>query len=464
MTISLVRKVFRCGLVASSLLALSCGLAACGSDSEQSPDDADAATDAILDGTAQDQVTQDHTLESDSQVDVFPDSVNSDAVDPDATPDVEQDAEPDAEPEGKLTSALFLGSDYAEFAEIIAYDIKNQKVLGSLVLAEQDSLISTEQGRGFVLERPFDKMGRLNILKQDRPWEIEASIDLGEKTSPYAVTVPSNNKAYVIMYASNKLAVIDLQTKKKTGDIDLSEFVDGADDDGLVEPVDAVFDPASNRAYVALQRTNMGWKQTTTGQWALLCNNVKPLVVGVDTLNDKVIDLNGAASGKAIELQGFNPSSLQWNASKNKLIVVHSGCAQAEDAPKRQRRGLEQIQLDDMTTQWLWTTEEQLQPKSIISMSDKLVAVQLTDDKWNSTWHKLDTATNTMDSAPWSIPLASVYDGSDALIGLGYNENDKANLAIVRYDLTTQKTTVLTEKAFSKGKPNESSLSALPLY
>lgn len=458
MTISLVCKLFRSGLVVSSLLVLPCGLVACGSDSDQSPDDADAAADALVDGPTQDQV-----IDTDSQVDASSDSVDPDGADPDAAPDVERDAKPDAEPEAKLGSALFLGSDYADFAEVIAYDIKNKKVLGNLVLSEQDSLISTDQGRGFVLERPFNKMGRILILKQDRPWEIDASIDLGDKVTPYTAVVPSNSKAYVVMYASNELAVVDLQTKNKTGEIDLSEFVDAADDDGLVEPVDAVFDPSTNRAYILLQRTNLTWKQTTTGQWALLCNTVKPLIVGVDTLNDKLIDLNGDAPGKAVELQGFNPSLLQWNASKNNLIVAHSGCADAQDAPKRLRRGLERIDLDDMSTQWLWTTEEQLQPKSIISISDKLAAVQLTNDKWESTWHKLDIATKTVDLAPWSIPVASVYDGSEALIGLGYVEGDNANLAIVRYDLTTQKTTVLTEKAFSKGKPNDGSLSAKPL-
>ncbi len=162
-------------------------------------------------------------------------------------------------------------------------------------------------------------MDNITVLDIDDPGTAVAQFSVGNATNPYDIAFVSDTKAYVALYGSNDLLVID---PTDTGDeikqqIDLSPFIDAVNDgtDGLVEAGGLVI--IGDKLFVALHRIDRD------NSWA---NNSNGVLVVVDIPTNMIIDVDDYADGvQGITLTGKNPKHIQYYSVINRLIISEKG-------------------------------------------------------------------------------------------------------------------------------------------
>ncbi|MCP4135928.1 MAG: hypothetical protein GY754_33475 [bacterium] len=136
-------------------------------------------------------------------------------------------------------------------------------------------------------------------------WQYSTT-DSGDTGSPntHSIVFVSETKAYVIRHGSSKVWIVNpsaaTQAGFKTGEIDLSAYVDvaGGDSDGSPEAETAIV--YNNKLYIIMQRLDDGWSVVRNAYIAVF-----------DTTTDTEIDTGQGSGGlKGIELTVRNPSSI----------------------------------------------------------------------------------------------------------------------------------------------------------
>lgn len=135
----------------------------------------------------------------------------------------------------------------------------------------------------------------------------------GAGTNPQDLVVYSPTKAYVSLYETNFIKILNPQTGAALGTIDLSAF---ADADGLPEASGMA--RVGDRIFVALQRLDR--------PNGFIAANPS-LVVVIDAVTDQVVDVDSNTPGvQAITLTGRNPfTDMSFDPVRRKLVLGEVG-------------------------------------------------------------------------------------------------------------------------------------------
>lgn len=281
--------------------------------------------------------------------------------------DVASDAEGGSVPQRVLVTA-----NGSTTSQLVAVNVETKKVDGRLTFPGFGVTDAHSTLFPFVLEQSKSVVARLDAV---RPWIIDSSwnILLNDATDggfayadPYAVVVGAGNKAYVLRYNRNEIAVINtsqaVDSGPPTSTIDLSSLVQSGGD-GNVEMTSGVYLAAKNMLYVVLENINQN--TVVAPNFDLLCTDTVSTVVGIDTTNDKLVSIGGGPGG-SITLSGFDPvpGGLVYDALNDRLLLLEAGCnpappgdAGADAGPGAiQQRGVEAVNLSDGTTTVLLDT------------------------------------------------------------------------------------------------------------
>lgn len=468
-----MRRFPSLALVIYSLISIGCGSEGGGADPAPLPDahnepppdaSSEAAADSGVDAlpesaidVASDTVTDTLTdTVTDPPVDSPADTANDTPSDvpldlpPDTPTDVPIDTPTDSPVDAPIdaqipTIALLVASDYSTTAEMIAVDVQQQTTLGHLLSDDQDSVVDANNGLGFLLRRTVDEV---QVLDSAQPWVVTHTIDVTSgagHSNPWAVVVPAHDKAYVVRYGSNVLSIINPSTGANLGEIDLSAYV--IDSDGLVDAFGGVFDPSCGRVYIGLQRIDqLEWG--TAPDYVHTCNDSHPAIVGIDTLTDSIIDLNGTEDGEALQLSSFNPWRMIWDDVSERIVLLSIGCASVDDGgiSIRQRRGIEAIEPITGISSWLWTSEALDRPADLIWISNQEAVVGIDDASFTRTWYAWNPSTTQLGPALSGVPNVPLWDGARGLVGLVFGST---GLDVVRYDLDEGTTSMVVENAYN---------------
>jgi hypothetical protein len=366
--------------------------------------------------------------------------------------------------------ALFVASNFIDNeVKLVAVDWSSQSILGTAVIptANADAQPFASHGHGFLLESSASK---LRLLSSTEPWTSVSSIDLsgshdsGMGTDPVAV-VSTETKAYLPLYFANQIAIVDLQTKAVVGSIGLSQFLDPSDNDGLVDVWDAAYDESAHRAYFLLQRMPQkepGIEPDFVGR----CLEVAPLVVGVDTTNDEIIDLNGNAEGVAIPLLGANPSALVPDFATGRLFAVDTGCYEAPEGGlgdagpdaktslPRKRRGIESVSLASGDVAWRYQYTGTDRVSRLVWVDGTHAFVGRDDANFQPHWYSWDPSTTELGAEVPMFPKYAprvVRDGS--VVGIAPVSIDGGNLhQLVSFDVASGKAVTVVPDLFADPK------------
>ncbi|WP_394826013.1 hypothetical protein [Pendulispora albinea] len=360
----------------------------------------------------------------------------------------------------KRTFALFVGTNFRN-AELSVFSFDSGSIVGRRPLEDQDSVAWADRGFGWVLERGI---GKALALDRKEPWTVSKTIDLNDTpdaarlaSNPHAIVVTTGTKAYVARYGVNSIKIFNASSGALGGTIDLSEFQDPRDPDGRSEVQDAVYDPATKRAYFLLERIHVT-PPFPPPDYLFPCLAWPPQVVAVDATNDHVIDLNGPAPGRAIDLLGDNPDSITLDAETGRLIVADIGCYVPQDggANVRRGRGVEAIALGTGTPSWLLHATGIQRFNGLVWVDPSRAFLSYGNDwfAWNPTQPVLGPVLP-------NFPRAPFYDGENHIIGLSVVTNDASapntSFSAVSWNLANAHVTTLATHVFQSVVPH-------PLY
>ncbi|MBN1627527.1 MAG: hypothetical protein JW944_13470 [Deltaproteobacteria bacterium] len=208
-----------------------------------------------------------------------------------------------------------VASDYSSSAvSVITVDPPRTPENDLLAQTTSDITLAS-YGRYFYL---ISRYGENSIAKLDidEPETViwQYSTDGDETNSnPYGMIFVSSEKAYIIRYGSTKVWVVDPSPESedyfKTGELDLSAYVDSTDTDGAPEMAGAVI--ADGKLFIIMQRL-VSWAPT----------DLKPYVAVFDTETDTEIDTGKGEGGlKGIPLDLKDPLAIQYLEENDTLYV-----------------------------------------------------------------------------------------------------------------------------------------------
>ncbi len=179
-------------------------------------------------------------------------------------------------------------SDYAT-GNTAVYDIDNDTFSDNVLPHHQDALVKTDGNFLYIIEGfgadAISKYDPENIAEGNEIYQYS----VGANSNPHDI-VFLDSKAYVILYNSDKIWVVDPdavdEKSFKTGEIDISQW---ADDDGSPEAhLGYVY---NGKVYVVLQRYNVNtWEAGT------------PVLIKIDPSTDTIMDMDEETDG----VQGVN--------------------------------------------------------------------------------------------------------------------------------------------------------------
>ncbi len=165
----------------------------------------------------------------------------------------------------------------------------------NLLGVHSDAVGHYHDGRVYVVNR----LGQDNILVLDET-DLRSPLtqfSVGNGSNPHDIEVVAPAKAYVTLYETASLLIVDPRDGAQLGEIDLGAFADG---DGLPEVSQIV--RVGDRLYLSCQRLDRN------GGWGPV--DVSYLIV-VDLATDTLVDVDPDAEGvQGIALGAANPNSL----------------------------------------------------------------------------------------------------------------------------------------------------------
>jgi hypothetical protein len=328
-------------------------------------------------------------------------------------------------------SRLLLSYNGSASSELVAFGLQSDAVDGRLTYADPLGTAYVGATAPWLLEQSTDVVARLDA---QQPWVVDSSWNVAMNdltdagyaqpySDPQAVLVGAGTKAYVLRYNRNLVAVLDTSSVVDggvpIGSVDLSGEVQAAGD-GYVQPVAGVYVATQQRLYVLLG--NIDRLDVTADGFTLLCANTTPTVIAIDTTNDTLVDLNGAAPGHGWPLVGYSPllgpGALAYDAAtgtNGRLLVLDAGCNTTDSdggVGGLVKREVESLDLATGVAQEVLDLTSQAFPEGLTYIDSRHAIVQLdTGYSWNPT-------TTTLGAAIPNAPDAFVYDGAGNLLGV----------------------------------------------
>ena len=346
-------------------------------------------------------------------------------------------------PEPSTSSTLLVGgTDYAT-TEIVSITIGTGAIGDSHTYTDGDAVATSSAGVGFAIERTNDKVHLLNGGKIGTTFDLK---DLG--TNNVAV----DQKAYVPVLNQSLIVVLDLGEGKVSHRIDLNEYNAPGDSDHSADIADGVYDPNTKIAYFLLQRIDIN-SIFADPNYQLHCPSYRGLIVGIDSETDEVVDLNGNATGKAIELQLVSPGSLSINADGSALYLVANGCYEGDE---KVHQGVEVVDPTNGSTTVAYEATGSDYLSRLIRLNDTGETLLESSDLGVTHWHKLDLASGKLGAELANVPEAPSFDGTDLL---GVEVTGKVG-KVVRYKLATGTSTPISATSWA-GEYGTASATAL---
>jgi hypothetical protein len=346
-------------------------------------------------------------------------------------------------------------------SELVAVNMTTKAVDGRLAFDGGYGTTSSLGTDPFLAGGESDLVTRLDARE---PWKAVASWNVRgddgadgglDNANPVGVVQTACNKAYVLRFNRDRIAVIDPSQAAggvPTKYIDLSPLKQAGDPD-VVEMTSAVYVPSKKRVYVLLGNADLTNFVTSDGFTSLLCSNLKPSIIAIDVETDQIVSLNGAAPGGGIALEGYNPplgTPLIYDAAFDRLLVLQAGCnAELEDggAGAMTRRRVEQVDLATGAVKTLLSLDDRSFPSSLAFASGEHAAVAFYANGYH--W---DPRQPTLGAEiAGGIDLVA-SDGRGAFVGSHqlYDQDFKPTaLQVITVPTTDAGPTVVTENPFT---------------
>jgi hypothetical protein len=329
--------------------------------------------------------------------------------------------------------------------EVATLDLTYRVALSSGGFLDTDAVPRTSEGRSFVLERTNDVLKLL-----DSEGVTTATIALGQDGGPSqnphdVVVIPGTSTAYVPLYNSGRIAVVDLDAAAVTSTIDLSSFADASDSDHSPDIDGALYVPSTGLVYFTLQRID------TNSGFPIACPVVPSLVVAVDPRTRQVVAPDPGHS--VIELALVSPSSMAYDAQGARLLVLSNGCAPTADGgTTRAHHGIEAISLATGQTQVLYAPTSPNFLSNLILLGPGSALVNSFDDNSHELWNRWDPTSPALGAALANVPGSAVAETADTLLGVRQAtdaDGGPAGYDVVRYRISTGATTVAAADPFA---------------
>jgi hypothetical protein len=325
---------------------------------------------------------------------------------------------------------LLLSYNGATSSELAAVNVASGAVDGRLAYPGFIGTTTTLAPDPYLLEQANDVVAKLD---RAQPWIMRSSwsVKLSDRqdggasySDPSAVVVGVGNKAYVLRYTRNQIAIIDTSQTADAGaplgTIDLAPLVQAHDSDGTVEQTAAVYVPSKGLVYVLLG--NIDRKNVSSDGFTILCSQTKATVVAIDVATDKVVKLSGGDTTGALVLSGYNPvlgAGFWYDASEDRLLMMHAGCNQpAGDggAGPLTGRMIEEVSLFTGATRTLLDLNSSGFPSAFVFIDPRRAIVQLDYTGFETfVW---DPSSPSLGPTIPNSPDAFVYDGAGNILGL----------------------------------------------
>ena len=254
----------------------------------------------------------------------------------------------------------------------------------------------------------------------------------------------SSSKAYAALYKRNRVDVLTLGGATLAGSIDLSAFHDSADTDLAIDLQDGLITPAQDRAYFVAARIDTN-SILADPEFRLNCTETPALLIGIDTESDSVVDLNGDASGEAIELVLKSPSSIAFDASGDALYVSSAGCF-ADGA--RTQHGVERVDLAQGTSSVMYAPSDQNYHGQLLVTGPASAVLETADDTFESHWLSFTLPDFAEPVELVGMPDTAQYDKDGSFVGLALGT--AMTLDVVRYDATLSQSETLVEAPWTE--------------
>ena len=347
-------------------------------------------------------------------------------------------------------------------SELAAVNLTTNAVDGRLAF---DGAYGTTSSLGtdpYLLGGESDLVLRLDARepwKSVATWNVrgdDALPDGDTNANPVAVVQTACNKAYVLRYNRDRIAVIDpsdatggLPTKY----IDLAPLKQ-AGDPNMLEMTSAVYVPEKKRVYVLLGNIDFTNYVQVDNFPYLLCTDLEPSIIAIDVETDEVVSLGGTAPGGGIALEGYNPplgSPLVYDAAFDRLLVLQAGCnvALGDGGPgEMTRRRVEQVDLATGAVKTLLPLDDKGFPSSLAFASGEHAAIAFGFEGYH--WD------------PRQTTLGPVIEGGIDLVARGggggflgahqvyYGDGGTGPLRVLSVPTTDAGPTVITQDPFSK--------------
>ncbi|MEO8799188.1 MAG: hypothetical protein ABI551_14965, partial [Polyangiaceae bacterium] len=259
---------------------------------------------------------------------------------------------------------------------------------------------------------------------------------------PYQVVTGPAGKAYVPRFNRNGIAVIDTTqsgvASAPTKIIDLSSYLDAADEDGVVDMVGAAYVSTQHRLYVLLGSFDL-YLTDPVGYYTI-CGDFHSKVVAIDTDTDTLVSPIDGGSGDtaAVTLSGYNATMLVPDLTRNRLLAVNAGCNDQGVADSGVPGALHMREVDalDITTgvatKALDLTSSGF-PSSVVPIDANTIAFGF-DYYTGNVW---DVTMSTLGAVITNAPDVFGYDGQGHLVGAktDYLADGGSTKSIVSVDL-----------------------------
>lgn len=234
----------------------------------------------------------------------------------------------------RSSTALVLTSDYVT-SSLSTIDVKEQASIDTdLISSHGDDEIKYYNGFVYILNRfGYDS---IDVFDANDNYAFVRSIDTGSGTNPYDIAFLSSEKAYVTLYDSTDLLIVNPSTGDHLGTIDFSQF---ADADGIPEmhKMVAFNILGMKRVYVTVQRVNRSQFFAPTDE---------SYIIELDADNDEII--------RSITLSGVNPTTAPIKRGKYIYVGETGSWSDPTDG------GIERIHLFTNEAEGFVVTEEEL--------------------------------------------------------------------------------------------------------
>ena len=414
------------------------------------------ATDASADGgTSSDATRQDSALpatdggskadnsmqqEAGEVPDAVPDAAAFDAIAPNSADAARDAATIDGPLEGNAADAetfggsLLVATTNLVATEIHTIDLGQRTVSGPATIPDSDAVLKISDGRRFVLERGNDRVKLLG------PTGAITTFDLANDATPRqnphdVVVVPSTSTAFVPLYKTGHIAVLDITTGTVSGDIDLSSFVGPGDPDGSPDIDSGVFVPSTGLVYFALQRININ-------TWPIACPTVPSVLVAIDPTTKTVVDANGVKSGKAIELDFISPSNLTYDAPTDRILILANGCDEptTDGGARRAYHGIEAVSPKTGYTHIIYSPSAPDFLSQLVLLQGTSALINSFDSNGAEQWNRWDLTSATLGPALHEVPAGATRETADTLLGVSKAVNADGGFAgydVIRYRIST---------------------------